>query len=153
MNRIPRRTPSPSMAVALVALFIALGGVAWAAATIGASDIEDNAVRTDHIKRGQVKTSDLAGSAKAAFLSSHVRVRDGDTESVNNGAISGPSASCNPGEIAIAGGVRWSTTPQANTMVMLESGPNGTDAWTVTVGNTSGSTQSFTVRVVCVAVG
>ena len=153
MKRFTRRTPSPSMAVALVALFVALGGVAWAAATIGARDIKDNAVRTDHIKDGQVKNSDLAGSAKAAFLSSNVTVRQSDTQSVNNGAISGPSASCNPDEIAIAGGVGWSTTPQANTMVMLESGPVGTNGWTVTVGNTSGSTQSFTVRVVCVAMG
>ncbi len=153
MNRIPRKTPSPSMAVALAALFVALGGVAWAAATIGARDIKDDAVRTDHIKDGQVKTSDLAGTAKAAFLSSDVTVRETVTQFVDNGSISGPSASCNPGEIAIAGGVGWSTTPQANTMAMLESGPNGTDAWTVTVGNTSGSTQGFRVKVVCAAAG
>ncbi len=153
MKRITRRTPSPSMAVALVALFVALGGVAWAAATIGARDIKDNAVRTDHIKNRQVKTSDLARSAKAAFLSSAVTVREGTTQTVADGSISGPSAHCNSGEIAIAGGVAWSSTPEANTTVMLEGGPADADSWTVTVGNTSGSTRSFAVRVVCVAVG
>lgn len=153
MQRITRRTPSPSMAVALVALFVALGGVAWAAATIGARDIKDNAVRTDHIKRGQVKTSDLAGAAKAAFLSSDVTVRETTTQSVDNGSISGTTAFCNPGEIAVGGGVGWNTTPQANTTVMLESGPSDTDGWSVTVGNTSGSTRDFRVRAVCVAVG
>jgi hypothetical protein len=153
MQRITRRTPSPSMAVALIALFVALGGVAWAAATIGARDIKDNAVRTEHIKRGQVKTSDLARAAKAAFLSSDVTVRESTTQSVDNGSVSGTTASCNPGEIAVGGGVGWSTTPQPNTTVMLESGPSDTDGWSVTVGNTSGSTRDFRVRAVCVAVG
>jgi hypothetical protein len=141
------------MAVALVALFVALGGVAWAAATIGARDIKDDAVRTRHIKDGQVKISDLAGSAKAAFLSSNVTVRNSTVQEVTNGNISGQSADCHSGEIAIAGGVGWSTTPQANTMAMLESGPGDAHSWSATVGNTSGSTQSYTVRVVCAAVG
>ena len=45
--------------VALIALFVALGGTAWAAATIGPNDIRDNAVRARHIKNGQVRTADL----------------------------------------------------------------------------------------------
>lgn len=45
--------------LALVALFVALGGTAWAAATIGPRDIERDAVRARHIKAGQVGATDV----------------------------------------------------------------------------------------------
>lgn len=51
--------------VALLALFVALGGTTYAAATIGAGDIKDNAVRSRHIKDAQVKNSDLAANSVA----------------------------------------------------------------------------------------
>jgi hypothetical protein len=49
-----------SNVVGYVALFIALGGTAWAADKIGAGDIARDAVRSKHIKAKQVKTLDLA---------------------------------------------------------------------------------------------
>jgi hypothetical protein len=39
-----RFRPSPAMVVASVALFVAVGGISWAAATIGTNDIENGAV-------------------------------------------------------------------------------------------------------------
>src|SRR5215210_4145381 len=50
----------------IIALWVALGGVAWASATIGASDIRDNAVRSDHIRNGEVHTGDLDGGSVTA---------------------------------------------------------------------------------------
>jgi hypothetical protein len=44
----------------IVALFVALGGVAWADAQIGASDIQHNAIHSSHIRNGAVRTADLA---------------------------------------------------------------------------------------------
>jgi hypothetical protein len=52
------RKPSPAMLVALVALFVALGGSSYAAITLG-----KNSVRSKHIKNGQVKRADLARNA------------------------------------------------------------------------------------------
>lgn len=52
-------------AVAFLALAVALSGTAYAANTIGASDIQRNAVRSPHIKAGQVKPSDLSGSVRS----------------------------------------------------------------------------------------
>jgi hypothetical protein len=52
-----------SNVVGYVALFIALGGTAWAADKIGAGDIAGDAVRSKHIKREQVKRLDLAPGA------------------------------------------------------------------------------------------
>jgi hypothetical protein len=49
--------------LALIALFVALGGTAYATATIGANDIKHNAVRSNHIKNGEVMKDDLAEGA------------------------------------------------------------------------------------------
>ena len=44
--------------LALIALFVALSGTAYATSKIGPNDIAKNAVRSKHIKNGQVKLSD-----------------------------------------------------------------------------------------------
>jgi hypothetical protein len=41
---IRRFRPSPAMVVASIALFVAVGGISWAAATIGTNDIQNKAV-------------------------------------------------------------------------------------------------------------
>src|SRR6185436_13143290 len=53
MNRL--RTPSPSLVVACVALFVALGGVAYAAATIGSEDIVNGSIRNRDFKDGTLR--------------------------------------------------------------------------------------------------
>ena len=53
MNRL--RTPSPSLVVACVALFVALGGVAYAASTIGSEDIIDGSIRNRDFKDGTLR--------------------------------------------------------------------------------------------------
>jgi hypothetical protein len=52
-----------SNVLGLVAIFIALSGTAWAAASIGAGHIKDNAVRSSHIKNGEVKGGDVKDGA------------------------------------------------------------------------------------------
>jgi hypothetical protein len=59
-----RKLPSHGTVIAYIALFVALGGVgAYAAGAIGPSDIQRDAVRSKHIKDGQVKRRDLAARA------------------------------------------------------------------------------------------
>jgi hypothetical protein len=53
MNRL--RTPSPALVIACLALFVALGGVAYAAATIGSSDIIDGSIRNRDFKDGTLR--------------------------------------------------------------------------------------------------
>ena len=48
-----------SNVVGYLALFVALGGTAWAAQKITSKDIAKNAVLSKHIKNGQVKSSDV----------------------------------------------------------------------------------------------
>ena len=57
MERTKRARPSPSMLVALLALFVALTGVAWAAG------LAKNSVKSKQIKDGQVRNADLAANA------------------------------------------------------------------------------------------
>ncbi len=214
MSRIAKTRPSPAMVVALIALFVSLSGVAWAAVTLKPNsitskylkngkavknqDVVNDTLQGDKIKESTLAqvpsaltansagTATSAGSAKTAgdaelldhldsadflrakatavnadrldgldsanFLSSAITVRESGSEEVGNNAISGAAASCKPGEKAIGGGSAWSTTPVANTTVTLESGPlSGLSGWTVTVGNTSGSSQTYHVVAICVA--
>jgi hypothetical protein len=53
--------------VASLALFVALGGTTYAAATIGAGDIKKDAVRSKHIKNGEVKSEDLRPALLASL--------------------------------------------------------------------------------------
>ena len=52
--------PTPAMAVACTALFMALGGVGYAAATIGSSQIKNNSVQGKDIKNSTIKTADIS---------------------------------------------------------------------------------------------
>ena len=57
--------------VSILALFIALGGTTYAAATIGSNEIKKNAVLSRHIKNGQVKAKDLADNSVDAAKLAH----------------------------------------------------------------------------------
>ena len=49
------RAPSPAMVVALIALFVSLGGSAYAVATIGSDDIVDGSIRNRDFKDGTLR--------------------------------------------------------------------------------------------------
>jgi hypothetical protein len=92
LNNLSRR-PSPSMVVALVALFLSLGGVSYGVATgsIGSRDIKNNTVRGKDVRnRGlsgidikhnslggaQVKENELGKVPSAASADSSARAQD-----------------------------------------------------------------------------
>ena len=61
MDRLLSRRPSPSMVVALVALFCSLGGVSYGVArgTIGSSAIKDNSVRGKDVRKNTLTGADV----------------------------------------------------------------------------------------------
>lgn len=50
---------NPSLLISMVALFVALGGVSYAAATIGSAQIKNNSVRSKDVKNGDLRGKDL----------------------------------------------------------------------------------------------
>jgi len=61
------RPPSPALIVASLALALSAGGAGYAAATIGTSDLANNAVTSPKVKNGTLKTSDLSKKALASL--------------------------------------------------------------------------------------
>ena len=59
MKRILNNRPAPSMIVALVALFVAMGGLSYAAATIGSAQIKNNSIRSKDIRNNDVRSKDV----------------------------------------------------------------------------------------------
>lgn len=61
MKRVLARRPSPAMAVALTALFVALGGVSYGFATgsIDSREIADNTIRSKDVRNNNLRSRDL----------------------------------------------------------------------------------------------
>jgi hypothetical protein len=59
MRPLLRYRPSPAMVVALISLFVALGGVGYAAATIGSGDIRNNSIRSEDIRNRTIRGKDV----------------------------------------------------------------------------------------------
>jgi hypothetical protein len=61
---MPRSLPSPAMVVALVALFLSMGGVSYGVATgsINSREIRNNTIRTQDLRNGQVRGRDIRNS-------------------------------------------------------------------------------------------
>jgi hypothetical protein len=66
LRRISARRPSHGTIVAYLALFVALSGSAYAAATIGSGQIKNNAILSKHIKPGEVKGTDIAADSMSS---------------------------------------------------------------------------------------
>ena len=59
MRRLLRHRPSPAMIVALLALFVALGGVGYAATKIGSAQIKNNSIRSQDIRNRTIGGKDV----------------------------------------------------------------------------------------------
>jgi hypothetical protein len=59
MSRIASRRPSAALVVATVALFVALGGVGYAAATIGSAAIIDNSIKSKDVRNEGLRGKDV----------------------------------------------------------------------------------------------
>jgi len=58
-----KRVPSPAMVVALIALFVAIGGSAYAGIKVDTNQIENGAVTAPKLRNGAVTGSKISGSA------------------------------------------------------------------------------------------
>lgn len=63
MKRASMRRPSPALVISILALFVALGGSAYAATKIGTKDIKANAITTGKIKKNAITTAKIKKDA------------------------------------------------------------------------------------------
>jgi len=165
------------MAVAIVALFAALGGTGYAAVklpanSVGASQLKKNAVQRAKIKNNAVDGSkvldhSLTGadlklstlgkvpSATAADNATHAASAAAIDKvtyktaiaSVAAASTNSATATCDPGQHAIGGGVR--VDDPINGFV-IDGYPEADNvAWTSRVGNSGAATMGFTAYAVC----
>src|SRR5829696_8101780 len=66
MRTIVQHRPSPSMVVALIALFVALGGVSYAAITLPANSVGARQLKKDAVTNAKIKAKAVTGAKVAA---------------------------------------------------------------------------------------
>ena len=134
MARLSRLRPSPSMAVALLALFIALGGTAYAVGSINGAKLKNRSVAAKKLKRHTItgkeinfrklgtvpsarnalNSSALGGKGASAYISGlDTRTSAGATENCGPVAPSGEAGCtvpCPAGEFALSGGLASGST-------------------------------------------
>ncbi len=85
------QSQSPAMVLSVVALFVSLGGVGYAAATIGSAQIKDGSVASKDIKNRTIATKDLNRKTAASL-----RGRRGDTGPPGPTGAAGPTGAVGP---------------------------------------------------------
>ena len=100
MSRFRLRVPSPALIIALIALFVALGGTGYAVTklgrnTVGAAQIRANAVGTSEVKNGALQTKDFSSAAQSAL-----RGAKGDKGDKGDRGDTGPSTGAAGGDLA-----------------------------------------------------
>jgi hypothetical protein len=155
--------PSPALAISLIALFVSLGGVGYAAATIGTNDIQNGAVTNSKLRNGavssekigdgQVQTQDLGGQSVTTQKVKDGSLLAGDFASgqLPKGATSfhvdaaagsdapmtsvdGLDAVLRCGPGASSAEVILRTTPDANTMQLSGTGSQDTTVFAMNAG-------------------
>ena len=63
MKKISTKRPSPALVISVLALFVALGGSAYAASKVGTKDIRKNAITAAKIKKNAVTTAKVKNNA------------------------------------------------------------------------------------------
>ena len=146
MNRIKRLRPTPALLISALALFVALGGGAFAASAITSADvksngnlkkgvvgkkelaknavvkskIKNNAVTTKKLKNGAATSSKLGeGSVKASQVGSITEVVGTPTTVLEN-TIGSATVSCPADTKVISGGYNTNSVTGANVGVEVE---------------------------------
>ena len=159
MKRYIRR-PSPAVAFALLALFVALGGTGWAAIRITGKSVKNGSLTGRDLKRNsltgrQIRESRLGGvlrGSTAKIRAASVPVGANATNgNYNSSAV---SVGCGPGEIALSAGSGWGEPTEnlelATVYSRLTLDPSGKPTGATARGSSDiPALRTFTVFVFC----
>jgi hypothetical protein len=169
MRNANRFRPSPALVISLIALFVSVSGVAWAAATIGTSDIKNGAVTAKKLHKNAVTTKKIKGSAVTGAKLKNGSVGSADLASdavgpdqlgpvvVRTANISVPAGSarivnknCDPGELALSVGANWDGAATVGPVLQAATFLNGTPE--PTGGSAAGRNGGLGARTLTVSV-
>jgi hypothetical protein len=140
--------PSPALVISVLALFVALGGVGYAAATINGADIKNKSIAGKKLKNKAITGAKIKGSAvtgskvkagsldksdfKAGTLlqgpagpagqnaATNITYRTFLANTAGNGTLGEAGATCNAGEKLIGGGGGWVNNAVPPTSYVLD---------------------------------
>jgi hypothetical protein len=92
MKRLLSKRPSPAMIVALVALFVAMGGSSYAAVKISARDINKGAVGTRAIANNSIRSGDIHNATVSGIDVKDDSLTNADIDNTNLSALTAKSA-------------------------------------------------------------
>jgi hypothetical protein len=92
MKRLLSKRPSPAMIVALVALFLAMGGSSYAAVKISARDINKGAVGTRAIANNSIRSGDIHNATVSGIDVKDDSLTNADIDNTNLSALTAKSA-------------------------------------------------------------
>ena len=92
MKRLLRRRPSPAMLVALLALFVAMGGSSYAAVKISARDIQRGAVGTRAVANGAIRSADIRNATISGVDVKDDSLTNADIDNTKLSALTAKSA-------------------------------------------------------------
>ena len=154
MRSILHRRPSVSLVVALVALFVALGGGAYAATTtlIGHNQLAPNSVWHNNIGKGSVHMDNLTSSLKAQLErtgKTGARGATGPQGPAGPQGLAGTSSGGNPAGIGSPTGPQGPPGPSGvnDPMVYTFPGASGPDSSVCPGGNWANDTYDATFIV------
>ena len=151
------KRPSPAFVVAMVAMFLALGGTAGAVVT-AAVPLAKRALVADNAKKlGGKSAAEIGAAATAAALSqSPAGARPASTTaglvvtkslaagSVSAGQLREIQVPCDSGQTAVGGGIG-----SDGAVAQFDSYPANATTWTLDFGNLGGGAANVTAYVVC----
>jgi hypothetical protein len=167
-----RRLPSPSLAVSITALVVAMGGTGYAATKLSGSNIKAGTITGKQIKSRSLPAGKLSANAIAQLRGAQGPAgpagpagHDGADgargpagiigfRTVSSGDVALPSVTqkhgtvkCPAGTIVVGGGVKTSTASPS--VAISNSYPEGVDTWSADVTNNSYTAMTFEVRAIC----
>ena len=168
-----RRLPSPSLAVSITALVVAMGGTGYAATQLSGSNIKAGTITGKQVKKHSLPAGKLSATAIAPLRGAQgpagpagpagAAGADGapgpagilGIRTVASGDLALPSISqqhgsvkCPAGWIVVGGGVK--TSVASPSVAVSNDYPEGMDTWSADVTNNSYTAMTFQLRAICV---
>jgi hypothetical protein len=152
------KRPTPAFVIAMLALFVALGGTAGAVATATVplakrALVADNAKKLNGVTAGQLGGAAVqlalkaspAGPRPASTATGLVTIKTQAAGSVPaDNSLPAFSATCDAGSKVVGGGMS-----SDGAIGLFDSYPKGDAAWEVVVGNFGSSAASVSVYAIC----